>query len=51
MNSDGNLQTLILAESGAPLKGGTIVLKGNTTNNTYKISFTPITGRVNVKRE
>lgn len=51
LRSDGNLQTLILSESGAPLKGGTVVIQGNTSNDIYRISFTPVTGRINIKRE
>ncbi len=45
-----NLYDFMVMRSGQPNKAGTLCLKGQSTDTSYKISFTPVTLRINVKR-
>lgn len=50
IETDYNFYDFIITRSGLPSKAGTLCLKGQLTDTSYKISFTPVTLRINVKR-
>lgn len=45
-----NLYEFTVMRSGQPNRAGTLCLKGQLTDRAYKISFTPVSLRINVKR-